>query len=222
MRGASPWWRLVRFGFRLLYNEFAFTYDVVSRVVSLGAWRCWQRSTLKHIYADGLVLELAHGTGDLQLDLNSAGHKTIGYDLSPHMGRLARRKLLRHGIDPRLTRGAAQALPFRDEQFTSVVSTFPSEFIIAPETLREVWRVLADSGVLVIVPGATFSGGGAAKALLEWLYKITGQRQPEADLSGQYEAWFAGYGFQVEVRQEPCPHSVALVIIARKDAMVSP
>ncbi|MCZ7544410.1 MAG: hypothetical protein M5R40_13175 [Anaerolineae bacterium] len=38
------WWALVRFGFRLLYNELAFTYDLVSRVVSLGQWRAWQRA----------------------------------------------------------------------------------------------------------------------------------------------------------------------------------
>jgi hypothetical protein len=43
------WWGLVRFGFRLLYNEFAFTYDTVSKVVSLGAWRCWQRAALKYL-----------------------------------------------------------------------------------------------------------------------------------------------------------------------------
>lgn len=222
MRSASPWWRLVRFGFRLLYNEFAFTYDTVSKLVSFGAWRCWQRSALKHINTGGVILELAHGTGDLQLDLNAAGHNAVGYDLSPYMGKIARRKLLRHGIYPRLTRGAAQALPFRDAQFASVVSTFPSEFIVVPETLREVWRVLDDSGVFVVVPGATFSGGGAAKALLEWLYRITGQRQPEAGLSEQYETSFARYGFKVEIREEPCPRSVALVIVARKDALVSP
>jgi hypothetical protein len=54
MRSApSLWWRLVRFGFRLLYNEFAFSYDLVSKVVSLGAWRCWQQSALKHLNDDG-------------------------------------------------------------------------------------------------------------------------------------------------------------------------
>ena len=32
----KTWWSLIRFGFRLLYNEMAFTYDTVSWVVSLG------------------------------------------------------------------------------------------------------------------------------------------------------------------------------------------
>jgi hypothetical protein len=43
------WWRLVRFGFRLLYNEMAFTYDAVSAVVSLGEWRSWQRAALNFL-----------------------------------------------------------------------------------------------------------------------------------------------------------------------------
>ena len=65
------WWALVTFGFRLLYNEMAFTYDWVSWIVSLGQWRAWQRSALEHITAPPgtRVLELAHGTGNMQIDL---------------------------------------------------------------------------------------------------------------------------------------------------------
>ena len=76
---AKVWWTLVRFGFRLLYNEMAFTYDVVSTVVSLGEWRCWQRAALSYLEAtpDDALLELAHGTGNLQLDLLEAGYQTI-------------------------------------------------------------------------------------------------------------------------------------------------
>ncbi|MBM4425321.1 MAG: hypothetical protein FJ030_18410, partial [Chloroflexi bacterium] len=33
---------LLRLAFRLLYNEFAFTYDLVSWAVSVGQWRQWQ------------------------------------------------------------------------------------------------------------------------------------------------------------------------------------
>ncbi|MFQ3568740.1 MAG: methyltransferase domain-containing protein, partial [Aggregatilineales bacterium] len=177
----SAWRRLVRFGFYLLYNPFAFTYDAVSKLVSFGAWRCWQRAALAYLPSDGWALELAHGTGDLQLDLASAGISSIGYDLSPNMGRLARRKLIRHGVVPRLARGRAQALPFADGVFRSVVSTFPTDFIIASQTLYEVGRVLADDGVLVIVPSALFTGGGAAVRLLDGLYRITGQRQHVGD-----------------------------------------
>jgi ubiquinone/menaquinone biosynthesis C-methylase UbiE len=218
MRSApSLWWRLVRFGFRLLYNEFAFSYDLVSKVVSLGAWRCWQQSALKHLNDDGWILELAHGTGDLQIDLADAGCRAVGYDLSPAMGRIARRKLLKRGLKVPLVRGMAQALPFHSEQFSRVVSTFPSDFITAPETLAEVQRVLQLGGVFVVVPAASFTGGGAVKAALEWLYRISGQRQAETAFeSPEIVEWLAPYGFEVETVHEPCPRSVALVILARK------
>src|SRR5690348_6096878 len=114
----------------------AFTYDLVSSIVSLGAWRCWQQSALKHlmISKDSLILELAHGTGNLQLDLHAAGFQSIGYDLSPYMGRIARAKMRRHGLSPRLVRGKAQQLPFPAASFSAVISTFPTDFIVAPET----------------------------------------------------------------------------------------
>lgn len=209
------WWGLVQFGFRLLYNELAFTYDLVSWVVSLGAWRCWQRAAIKHLGrpGQGIILELAHGTGNLQLDLRAAGYQTIGYDLSPHMGRIAARKLLRNGHRPALIRGRAQGLPFTDATFPVVVTTFPTNFIVAPETLREIYRILQPGGRLIIVPSGRFTGGGVLRRILEWLYRITGQGEsPQFDAA----AYFGAYGFAVRTTSEPCPNSEALIIIAEK------
>jgi len=209
----------VRFGFRLLYNELAFTYDFVSWVVSLGAWRCWVRASLKHINSDsgGVILELAHGTGNLQVDLHDAGYHAIGYDLSPAMGQIAWGKLSRHGIRPHLVQGRAQNLPFRSGAFASVISTFPTDFIIAPETLREVYRVLQPGGRLVIVPTSRFTGGGVIAKVVDGLYAITGQRGSR-DGNTQESAWdvFSPYGFEAHMVEEKCPRSVVTVIIAQK------
>lgn len=212
------WWRLIRFGFRLLYNELAFTYDWVSWIVSLGSWRCWVRTSLKHIGAEpeARVLELAHGTGNLQLDLNARGYRAIGYDLSPAMGRIARGKLQRAELPVRLARGEAQRLPFASESFAAVISTFPTDFITAAETLHEVYRVLKPNGVLVIVPNALLTGSGLSERALEWLYQITGQRESRSSNANDDDlaAWFAP--FHVRVVEERCPRSVVTVIIARK------
>lgn len=212
------WWRLIRFGFRLLYNELAFTYDWVSWVVSLGAWRCWVRTSFKHIGAEpgARVLELAHGTGNLQIDLNARGYRAVGYDLSSAMGQIARKKLMRAHLPLRLARGRAQRLPFASNSFAAVVSTFPTDFITAPETLHEVYRVLEPDGVFVIVPNALLTGGGLSERALEWLYQITGQRErrsPESN-SDDIAAWFAP--FHISVLEERCPRSIVTVIIARK------
>ena len=61
-----PRW-LLRFGFRLLYNELAWTYDWVSRAVSLGQWRHWQRAVIPRLSGQR-ALEIAFGTGDLVVD----------------------------------------------------------------------------------------------------------------------------------------------------------
>jgi ubiquinone/menaquinone biosynthesis C-methylase UbiE len=215
---ANFWAQFIRFGFRLLYNEMAFTYDLVSKVVSLGAWRCWQRAALKHISAKPgeRVLELAHGTGDLQLDLYAAGYKPMGYDFSPYMGQIARNKLDRAGLQPVLTRGRAQQLPFASGIFASVISTFPTDFIVAPETLREVHRVLQPGAAFVIVPNAVFTGNSAGEVALEWLYRITGQRGDSQSGVKAFTDFFGGFGFEATLVQEACPNSVAQVIIARK------
>lgn len=211
----SPWWRLVRFGFRLLYNEMAWTYDAVSVVVSLGDWRHWQRAAFRHLHvAPGTrVLELAHGTGNLQIDLRTAGLTAVGLDLSPAMGRIARRKMLRHRIRPDLVRGNAQSLPFPASSFPAAVSTFPTEFIIAPATVREIYRVLQPGGRLVVVVNGLLTGGGVIRTLLEWAYQVTGQRGP---WPGDPMAVFREAGFTLEQVEVPLKRSVAQVIVATK------
>ncbi len=215
------WWRSVAFGFRLLYNELAFTYDTVSSVVSLGVWRCWVRAALAHLEHESPVLELAHGTGNLQIDLHEAGYRAIGYDLSAGMGRIAQAKLARHGIEARLTRGRAQQLPFPNAIFASVVSTFPTDFIGKRETVSEVYRVLKPGGLFVIVPNAQLTGADVSVKGLEWLYRITGQRGggAQGESTAPMDAFVKLFApFEVKVVTEPCPRSVVTVIVARKPA----
>ncbi len=220
------WARLVRFGFRLLYNELAFTYDLVSKLVSLGAWRCWQRAALDHL-GDGPILELAQGTGNLQLDLYAAGHQPVGVDLSEAMLRIAARKLRRRGIQPRLMGARVQALPFADACFGTVVATFPTEYIVDPAVLAEIRRVLRADGRLVVVLNGLFTARGPVVSFLEWLYRITGQRADRAHAPTQYTVealtrTYAGYldhlaaqGFRARVAVGTCQRSVAVLVVAQ-------
>jgi len=109
------------------------------------------------------------------LELEQTGLHVIGLDLSPYMGRLANRRIERNDSTVSVIQGEAQALPFADRSFTSVLATFPSDFILEPETLQGVWRVLPAGGRFVIVAGAQLSGKGAVKSLIKWLYTVTGQ-----------------------------------------------
>ena len=183
MRGL--WWAFLRLFFRLLYNQLAWTYDLVAAVVSLGQWNAWGRTAISYLRGQR-VLELAHGPGHLLMAMSRRGLAPVGLDPSPHMGRLARRRLKRAGLVVPLVRARAQALPFRDECFDSAVSTFPTEFIIAPATLREAARVLRrprltegqPGGRLVVVAWARLSGRDPLSRLIGWLYRVTGQGEP--------------------------------------------
>ncbi len=208
---------LLRFGFRLLYNEMAFTYDLVSWVVSLGEWRSWQRAVLRHLNAapGDRILEIAHGTANLQIDLRAAGFDSIGLDLSPYMGRIARRKLIRRHLTPKLVRGRAQTLPFPDESFSAVVSTFPTEFIVDPTTIREIYRILSPGGRLVFVPNGVLTKGGLAREGLEAAYRATGQRGP---WPVRIEDAFGAAGFKLSAFTETAKRSIAQVIVAEKPA----
>lgn len=213
----SLWWALVRFGFRLLYNELAFTYDTVSKIVSLGQWHDWQRAALRHLKAPpgAPILELAHGTGQFLIDLRAAGCQTFSIDVSPAMGRIARRKLYHWGYCPRLVRARAQALPFPDQRFAAVVSTFPTEFIVEPATLAEAHRVLKPGGRLVVVVNGLLTAHSAATNTLEFAYRITGQRGPwPVDVEQRLTA----AGFSPQVITEPLEHSTVLLMVAERVA----
>lgn len=212
------WWNLVRFGFRLLYNEMAFSYDAVSWLVSLGQWRCWQRSSMQFLpdVNTGHILELAHGTGNLQIDLKLSGYQTVAFDLSPYMGRIAKRKLTKLNMAQTFVQGSAFQLPFADRSFSAIVSTFPTDFIVQQQTLDEAYRILKVDGKLIVVLNGILTGKGIVKSFLEWLYQITGQRDTNATET-HTEHYFEGFGFTVEALDIPCKNSVAQVVILTKN-----
>jgi ubiquinone/menaquinone biosynthesis C-methylase UbiE len=180
----AVWHRLIVLGFRLLYNELAWLYDPISWIFSLGRWRRWQNSIWPYLPASGRVLEVGFGPGHLQVDLAKAGYAPIGIDLSPAMHRQARRRLQKLRFDVRLCRARAECLPFASQAFDAVVLTFPTAFVYDPDWLQELKRVLKRSGCAIVVEMASFDRPTPGSRLLEWLYRITGQRGPAPDLVG--------------------------------------
>ena len=170
------WWRLVRFGFRLLYNQFAWTYDAVAFLVSAGEWRAWQRAAISalNLPSGAYILEVAHGTGNLHSDLLRAGYRAVGVDFSRAMGRIASAKLRRHRLTANLVRASAGALPFPSGTFEGLICTFPSEFLAQPDTLSEFYRVLSPDGrFAVVLHGVLLRGWW--RPFLDVLFQATGQ-----------------------------------------------
>ncbi len=159
--------------FESLYGPFAWAYDWVSGTFFQGQWRMWQRASLPYLRGP-LVLEVGIGTGNLQLDLLRSGFHACGVDLAPQMLKLASRKLRRSQFRSQLCRARAQALPFPSAHFDSVVCTFPSDYIVQEDTVKEIYRVLRPGGRLVVVPAgwitANNDGGKVWKAIAHLVY----------------------------------------------------
>lgn len=207
--------RVLRWGlrrvFQLLYNELAWTYDGVSWLVSGGEWRSWQRAVLPHLTGPR-VLELGFGTGDLLIDLRGTHYQVCGVELSPHMIRIAQRKLHRHDLTLPLVRGRGQALSFPSSTIDSVVVAFPSPFIIHPHTLMEIYRVLRPEGRLVMVPLAYRRQWGLAGWVLDQLYAATDQQT-----SLSWEDVLGPVGLCAVVEKLELPNSVLQVVVAVKE-----
>lgn len=215
--------RLLRFGFYLLYNPFAFTYDLVANVVSLGRWWAWQRAALNFLPPAGNndILEVGHGTGHLLETLHQRGYQPLALDLSPNMGRIARRRLRQRGLAPRIVRGSVLHLPLPAHSLNAIVATFPTEYIIQTATIAEFRRVLRPGGRLVFVPAATLLGGGPVRGVIRLAFWLTGQSASLAPTLDHLPGWaryaqahYQQAGFTVQVETVALADSRVWVVVA--------
>jgi ubiquinone/menaquinone biosynthesis C-methylase UbiE len=212
--------RAINFILYLLYHQFAWAYDWVADIVSIGRWKSWIAEVIPELEG-ARVLELGCGPGHLQLALQSSVQFVAGLDESPQMLFLARRRLSRVNDEINLVRAKAEALPFQDQFFDKVVATFPSEYIFHHEILVRIWQMLPPNGQLVILPAAWITGNGMLNRAASWLFRFTGQA-PEIDgLSVEDEFLrplnrLKEAGFQVTYNLKQLPASMVLLITAVK------
>ncbi len=220
---------ILRFFFRLLYHQFAFTYDLVAATVSLNRWKNWIMSVVPFIEGKR-ILEIGHGPGHLQRVLLSRNLIAVAIDESAQMSRLARRNLTRQASSSfstlsqnnphnnaytqvNLTRGVAQYLPFTNESFDTIVATFPTEYITDPHTLTEVKRCLSNEGRFIVLPVAL-----PKNLFLDWLFKVTHQSPTEAleVVKSKLKEPFIAAGFQAEIETLDVKSGILLIVVANK------
>ena len=199
----------MRVFFHLLYHPFAFAYDLVAATVSFGKWNDWTKAVLPFIKGTH-ILELGHGPGHLQRILLDLKFDPVAIDESAQMGTLAKRRL---GKSHQLTRGLAQHLPFANNSFDCVVSTFPTEYIFNAQTLSEIRRCLSDGGRLIVLPVAWPKSG-----FLQWLYRVTGESPVDGQTSTKIKMMkpFINAGFETKVEIVELQSSILMILIANK------
>ncbi len=199
----------MRFFFKLLYHPFAFTYDLVAAIVSFGQWKTWGQSIVPFIEGTR-ILELGHGPGHLQRFLFNRSLTLLAIDESAQMGKLAKHRI---GDTQKLTRALAQNLPYQNDSFDSVISTFPTEYIFNPNTLSEIKRVLRNGGRLIVLPAAW-----PKSRFLQWLYKVTGESPAVLDesIKSKFKQPFTIAGFQTELQILDVKSNRLLIVMATK------
>ncbi|MGD8458132.1 MAG: class I SAM-dependent methyltransferase [Anaerolineales bacterium] len=206
----------LRVFFHLLYHQFAWTYDFVSGLVSIGMWNDWIKSILPDVNGQR-VLELGHGPGHLQIALLQEGKEVVGIDLSPQMGKICRRRILKAKMQPELVNGSAQQLPFPDDVFDHIISTFPTEYIVAENTISEMHRVLRPGGVFLILPAAWITGRTILHKAAAWLFKVTGQAPNiEKDIYMNELKRFNQAGFKTCIETKELKNSRVMITAGEK------
>jgi ubiquinone/menaquinone biosynthesis C-methylase UbiE len=199
----------LRFAFYHFYNTFAWTYDAVSAGVSLGHWREWTRAAIPYLRGSR-VLEIAFGTGNLQLDMRAAGIEPYGVDLSPNMVRLTRRKLRRAGFEPRLIRASVFQLPLAGQSVDSIVLTFPPAFLSSASAVGEMRRVLCSSGRIVVVDAGWLRRPRWLSRLINLAFRFTGT----ANFESQRTDPLRSAGFDVRIISGGDRQSSVQVLVA--------
>ena len=142
------------------------------------------------------MLEVGYGSGIFMPELATRCRELYGIDIHPRHMEVAR--ILRsHGVRARLCSCGAEAMPFRDGFFDSIVAVSSLEFVDNIDTAgRELARVLRPDGALVMVtPGRS--------TLLDFGLKVLTGASAAKDYGDRREALLPGLSryFSIESRR---------------------
>jgi SAM-dependent methyltransferase len=147
------------------------------------------------------VLDVATGSGNAAIPAALAGAHVTGIDLVPGLLETGRELAAAAGVEIVWIEGDAEALPFADESFDTVLSVLGVQFTPRHEaTARELARVLRPGGTMVLAcwtPGGFI--GRLFKTMAPYLPKPTAGAMPPP-LYGDEDhvrALFAGTGVEL-------------------------
>ena len=102
------------------------------------------------------VLDVACGSGNLALPAARAGAVVTGLDIAPNLLATARRRAAAESLEIRFDEGDAEALPYADGSFDTVVTMFGAMFAPRPERVAaELIRVTRPGGRIAMANWTT-------------------------------------------------------------------
>lgn len=133
-------------------------YDKGINILSLGqSKRIQQQIVENYITTDDEVLEIGCGTGTLAISCAEKGASVVGFDISPQMLAVARRKVRERNLTGKVQLQEMGAIEmdkaFDNETFDKIVSTLVfSEFYPDEQkyVLTQAYRILRPGGLIII------------------------------------------------------------------------
>lgn len=159
-----------------MFSAGAGRYDLVNRVISFRQDIYWRRIAVDRarIELNGLVLDLATGTGDVAIEVarrTPDSVKIVGVDFCNDMIDLAIKKTRILKLKDRISfqEGRAEELPFSDNAFDRVIVAFGvRNFMDIYQGMKEIYRVLKNEGAVVILEFTLPRGDFISR--LAWFY----------------------------------------------------
>lgn len=149
-----------------LFNGIAASYDSWAQPLTFFRYLGWREFLVSRmrLRPDDLVLDASTGTAGVALEIaRQHGGKIVGLDITRLMLEGGLQAINRRNMDGRiqLVQGSAERLPFPDETFDAVVSSYLYRYVEdLGATIGELSRVLKPGGQLLSlefgVPGERF------------------------------------------------------------------
>jgi len=142
---------------RSLFDNIAFRYDVLNRLLSGGIDLYWRRKAISAL--SGLspkkILDVATGTADFAIAALGLQPETIiGVDISEQMLAIGRQKVRKRNCSDiiQLEYGDAEHLKYSDNEFDAAIVAFGARnFEDLQRGLNEMYRVISKQGMIVVL-----------------------------------------------------------------------
>jgi ubiquinone/menaquinone biosynthesis C-methylase UbiE len=144
-------------------GKWAPYYDALMALMTFGREKKLRQLTTKlaRLKLGDKVIEIGCGTGSLTLEAKAQvgpSGEAAGIDIAPEMVAVAKKKVIKKGIDISFLEGSIAKIPFPDNHFDVVMCSFmifhmPDD--VRNKGFKEICRVLKPGGHYFIIDGAS-------------------------------------------------------------------